>query len=141
MLVLVLLAPAAAGAVPPSCVNEPYVVALPAGVTTVAPTGACIDIDHDPIEIEITDSPDFGTLDPPGTIPIEQERRYTTNADAQGKTDVIKYRAVAAGEDSNEVTVEVNIGPVNRAPVCGDVAFSTPAGNSINATVAVVCGR
>ena len=133
MLLPVLIGPADASAVPPSCVNEPQMVSLPAGVTSVSPTGACIDIDGDSIAIEITDPPDFGTLLPPGTIPIEEQRRYTSNADAEGKTDVIRYRAVAAGEVSNEVTVEVHIGPANRPPVCTDVAISTPAGNPITA--------
>lgn len=130
---LVLLgAPGTASAAPPEC-TEPAraLYQLPAGLTWTHPRANCTDADGDPIEIMITDEPEFGTFDPPGQIPIDQVRTYTAKADAAGNRDVIKFKAVAAGEESAEFQVDVWILPGNTAPVCKDLALTMQAGASV----------
>ena len=44
------------------------------------PRPNCTDADGDPINIMITDEPEFGTFDPAGEIAIDEVRWYTANA-------------------------------------------------------------
>lgn len=128
VLVAVLVFPAAASANAPQCNASPRVLSVPAGVTVQARI-SCDDSDGDPIEIEIMVPPEHGTLAPPSTT--GGQWHYTTNPDAEGKTDTFKFRAVAGGELSEVVTVDINIGPVNHAPVCHDIALSVQTGSSV----------
>jgi hypothetical protein len=131
---LVLLGvPNAASAAPPVCQAEEVLYQLPAGSTwKTTPRAPCTDADGDPISIEISDAPDFGTFDPPGMLSIDAVRSYTANADAAGNRDRMKLRAVANGETSaQEVTWDVWILPPNHAPACADLALTVRAGASI----------
>jgi hypothetical protein len=129
---LALLAvPSAASAAPPVCDAGPYLYDLPAGLTHVHPQAPCTDADGDPISVQVTDAPDYGTLEPPGTIANDEVRYYTANADAAGKRDTMTFVAVANGETSNAMTVDVVIKPANHVPVCADVAVSVQRGASV----------
>lgn len=129
---LALLAvPSAASAAPPVCDAGPYLYDLPAGLTHVHPQAPCTDADGDPITVQVTDAPDYGTLEPPGTIANDEVRYYTANADAAGYRDTMTFVAVANGETSNAMTVDVVIKPANHVPVCADVAVSVQRGASV----------
>jgi hypothetical protein len=123
--------PATASAAAPVCPTQARLYQLPAGLTWTHPRPNCTDADGDPIEIRITDEPEFGTFDPPGQIPIDQVRTYTAKADAANNRDVIKFVAVAGGEESNEFQVDVWILPAHSAPVCKDLALNMQAGASV----------
>jgi hypothetical protein len=110
-------------------VGRPY--ELPAGLTWLNPRAPCTDADGDAITIEVVDPPDFGTLQPDGTQPIEMERFYTAKADAAGNRDTMKFVAVANGERSNEFQVDVWILPAHSEPVCKDVAIAVQAGSTV----------
>lgn len=127
-----LLLPAAASAAAPVCSPATGLEAnVQAGEFINLPQAPCSDSDGDPISIEITQAPIYGTLAPPGTQPIGTQRRYTADADAGGQTDVIKFRAVAGGENSNEATLEINISE-NHAPVCpAQVDLSVESGKPL----------
>jgi hypothetical protein len=113
-----LIAPAAAPAAAPVCSPATGLEAeVQAGEFINLPQAPCTDSDGDAISIEITQEPVHGTLDPAGTQPIGNPRTYTADADAGGQTDVIKFRAVAGAENSNEATLEIHI-TQNHAPVC-----------------------
>ena len=110
--------PASAHAAAPVCSPATGLAAsVQAGEFIHLPPAPCSDADGDAIEIELTQAPIHGTLTPPGTQPIGTQRTYTADADAGGQTDVIKFRAVAGGESSNEATLDIDITP-NHAPVC-----------------------
>ena len=118
LLAIPLLVPATASAVPPVCEPATGLEAnVQAGASIDLPAAPCTDDDGDAIDIEVTMGPAHGTLDPSGTQPIGTQRTYTADADAGGEVDVIKFRAVAGGENSNEATLEINIG-ANHPPVC-----------------------
>jgi Bacterial Ig domain len=123
--------PGTAGAAAPECTAEPALYQLPAGLTWLNPRAPCTDADGDAITIEVVDAPDFGTLSPDGTQPIEVERMYTANAAAAGNRDTMKFVAVANGERSGEFQVDVWILPAHSAPVCKDLAVSVQAGSSV----------
>jgi Bacterial Ig domain len=124
-----------ASAAPPTCTDSARVLyQLPAGLQWTHPRARCTDADGDPISIEITDQPDFGTFDPAGTIPIDQIRTYKANEDAAGKRDSMKWRAVTADGMSDEYQVDVWILPAHSAPVCNDLSLSVQAGTSIAIT-------
>ena len=118
LLAIPLLVPATASAVPPVCEPATGLEAnVQAGDSIDLPAAPCTDDDGDAIDIEVTMGPAHGTLDPSGTQPIGTQRTYTADVDAGGEVDVIKFRAVAGGENSNEATLEINIG-ANHPPVC-----------------------
>lgn len=131
--------PGTASAAPPTC-DEPARVLyqLPAGLTWTHPRADCTDPDGDPINIEISEPPEFGTFDPPGAIPINQIRTYTANADAAGNRDSMKFRAVTPnGEASPDFQVDVWILPAHSAPTCKDLTLDVKAGASV--AIAPVC--
>jgi hypothetical protein len=114
----VLVLPATAAADPPVCSPASGLEAdVQAGEFIDLPEPPCSDADGDAIAIEITQPPVHGTLAPSGTQPIATHRRYTADPDAGGQTDVIKFRAVANSETSNEATLQINISE-NHPPVC-----------------------
>jgi hypothetical protein len=124
--------PTTASAAPPRCTDDAQVLyQLPAGLTWTHPRAKCTDADGDPITIEITDQPDYGTFDPPGPLPIDQRRFYTANADAAGQRDSLKWRAVTHDGATDEFQVDVWIMPAHSAPVCKDLALSVQAGTSV----------
>jgi Bacterial Ig domain len=127
-----LLAPAAAEAAAPVCSPATGLVAnVQEGESITLPQAPCTDSDGDPISIEVTQAPTLGTVNPPGTQPIATQRTYTANDDAGGQTDVIKFRAVAGGENSNEATLEINISQ-NTAPVCpAQVTLTVESGKQL----------
>jgi hypothetical protein len=125
--------PGTASAAPPVC-DEPERVLyqLPAGLKWTHPRASCTDPDGDPIRIEISEPSEFGTFDPPGRIPIDAVRTYQANADAAGKRDSMKFRAVTAnGDASDEFQVDVWILPANSAPACNDLALTVQAGATV----------
>ena len=133
-------APGTASAEAPKCPTTTRLYELPAGLTWPHPRAACTDADNDPIKIMLTDPPEFGTFDPPFKLPfnspdnlisIDTELEYTANADAAGNRDVMKFKAVAGGEESNEFEIDVWILPANSLPVCKDLALNVQAGSSI----------
>ena len=125
--------PGTAGAAAPECPTQTRLYNLPAGLTWTHPRPNCTDADGDAISIEITEPSEFGVFDPPGTIPINQLRTYTANADAAGQRDSMKFRAVTLsnGEVSGEFQIDVLILPANSAPVCNDLALNVQAGASV----------
>ena len=122
-----------ASAAPPTCPGENArtLDELPAGVTCTHPQAKCSDADGDPITIEITEPPEFGTFEPAGPLPINEIRRYTANADAAGSRDSMKWQAVSADGRSDEYQVDVWILPANSVPVCKDLALNVQAGTSV----------
>ena len=122
-----------ASAAPPTCPGENArtLYELPAGVTWTHPRAKCSDADGDPITIEITEPPEFGTFEPDGPLPINEIRRYTANADAAGSRDSMKWRAVTTDGQSDEYQVDVWILPANSVPVCKDLALNVQAGTSV----------
>jgi hypothetical protein len=125
-------APGSASAAAPVCTDEARVLyQLPAGMTWTHPRASCTDADGDPITIEITQQPTYGTFDPPGPLPIDQVRMYTAKADAGGQRDTLKWRAVAQDGATDEFQVDVWIMPANNVPVCKDLALRVQAGTSV----------
>jgi Bacterial Ig domain len=131
--IAMLLVPASANAAPPVCKGGPFLYDLPAGLTHVNPRAPCTDADGDAITIEVLTAPHLGTLSPAGTIPINEIRFYTANADAANlpaPRDTMTFVAVAGGEQSNPVRIDVRIKPPDSAPVCDDLAVTATAGHS-----------
>jgi Bacterial Ig domain len=124
--------PATASAAAPEC-DEPARVLyqLPAGVKWTHPRADCLDADGDPITIEITQQPTYGTFDPADPLPIDDARFYTAKADAAGQRDTLKWRAVTQDGATGEFQVDVWILPANSAPACKDLALSVQAGTSV----------
>jgi hypothetical protein len=125
-------APGIASAAPPSC-DEPEraLYQLPAGLTWTHPRANCTDPEGDPITIEITQQPTYGTFDPADPLPIDQVRSYTAKADAAGQRDSLKWRATTQDGASPEFQVDVWILPGHSAPACKDLALSVQAGTSV----------
>ena len=128
---LLLAVPGTASAAAPTCVADPALYELPAGLTWLNPRAPCTDTDGDPITVEVVDPPDYGTLQPAGTQPIGMRRFYTAKPDAAGHRDSMKFVAVANGERSNEFRVDVWILPKHSPPVCKDLALTVKAGSSV----------
>jgi Bacterial Ig domain len=132
--VALFLVPGTAGAAPPTCVGGPFLYALPAGLTHLNPRADCSDPDGDPITIEVRTPPLLGTLSPDGTSPIGELRFYTASADAAtlpAPRDTMTFVALAGGEESNPIQLDVRILPADQAPICQDVAVSVDAGHSV----------
>jgi hypothetical protein len=124
--------PGTASAAAPTCPTQTRLYELPAGLPWTHPRPACRDADNDPITIRITDGPEFGTFAPDDLeYPIDEPRTYTANADAAGQRDVMKFKAIAGGQESNEFQIDVWILPAHSAPVCKDLALSVQAGASV----------
>ncbi len=85
----------------------------------------------DPVDFEITDPPELGTLDPPGDG-TSQLRTYTAGG-AQGN-DTFSYRATNASGTANIVTQVLHLSAtVNVAPSCaGNAGFpeAVPGGET-----------
>ena len=131
--IAMLLVPASASAAPPVCQGGPFLYDLPAGLTHVNPRAPCTDADGDAITIEVRTPPHLGTLSPAGTIPINEIRFYTANADAANMPaprDRMTFVAHAGGEESNPVTIDVRIKPPDSPPVCDDLAVTATSGHS-----------
>jgi Bacterial Ig domain len=129
------LAPGTASAAAPVCEGGPFLYALPAGLTHLNPRADCKDPDGDPITIEVRTPPHLGTLSPEGTVPIDELRFYTANADAAtlpAPRDMMTFVAHAGGEESNPIRLDVRILPPDHAPVCQDLAVSVEAGHSVS---------
>jgi len=129
-----LLLPGAASAAPPVCEAGPFLYALPAGLTHVNPRAPCTDADGDAITVEVRTPPHLGKLTPEGSIPIDEVRFYSANADAANlpaPRDTMAFVAHAGGEESNPFTVDVKILPPNHAPVCTDLAVTVKSGQSV----------
>jgi hypothetical protein len=132
--VAMLLMPGSASAAPPVCEGGPFLYDLPAGLTHVNPRAPCTDADGDAITIEVRTPPHLGKLTPAGTIPIDEVRFYTANADAANAPaprDTMTFVAHAGGEESSPVTIDVKILPPNHAPVCDDLAVTVTSGHSV----------
>ena len=129
---LTLAWPVSAHAAAPVCSPATGLKAsVQAGEFIQLPQAPCSDADNDAIDIEITQAPIHGTLTPPGTAPIGTQRTYTADADAGGLADVVKFRAVAGGETSNEATLDIDI-TVNHAPVCpAQITLSVESGKPL----------
>lgn len=133
--VALLLHAAPARAAAPVCNGGPFLYALPAGLTHVEPRAPCTDADGDPITVNVTVPPHFGTLSPAGALPIGTVRFYTANADAANTPnprDTMTFVATAGGEQSNTFRVDVKILPPDNAPVCTNVAATVAAGHSVH---------
>ena len=91
------------------------------GTLTVSPGVLANDLDPDGdiMTAAVVDNVSNGTLtfDPDGSF------TYTPNADFFG-TDRFTYRANDGTDDSNVATVEINVKPVNDAPVAKTDAFT-----------------
>ncbi len=105
-------------------------VAIAQKVTTAEDTAlkmtlAGTDEDKDPLTYLIVAQPKNGTLTGTGSTPL-----YTPKTDFNG-TDSFKFKVNDGAADSDAVTVEITVTPVNDAPVAVDQAVTTPQSKSI----------
>lgn len=77
------------------------------------------DIEDDSLTYTLVKTPSLGTIS--GTIP---NLVYTPNADATGE-DSISFVVNDGQDDSAEAIVEINILPVNDAPIAADLSLQT----------------
>jgi len=105
-------------------------VAIAQKVTTAEDTALKVtlsgtDEDKDPLTYLVVAQPKNGTVTGTGSTPL-----YTPKADFNG-TDSFKFKVNDGAADSDAVTVEVTVTPVNDAPVAVDQAVTTTQSKSI----------
>jgi hypothetical protein len=96
------------------------------------------DTDNTPgaLDVSITAAPPNGTAEVLGSGEI----RYVPDPDFNG-TDSLTYTVTDPAGNSDTATVQVNVNPVNDAPVANDDSFTLPEGLSYQLTAAQLLGN
>ncbi|TLM68804.1 MAG: tandem-95 repeat protein, partial [Actinobacteria bacterium] len=100
---------------------DSYSTAEDTTLTVAAPgvLGNDTDVDGDPLDAVLDTDVSNGTL----TLNADGSFTYVPDADWNG-SDSFTYHANDGTADSNIVTVDITVGPVNDAPVAADDAYS-----------------
>ncbi|MDB5385061.1 MAG: repeat-associated core protein [Planctomycetaceae bacterium] len=102
-------------------------------ISTNGVLGNDVDPDGDALTAHVTIAPAHGTL----TLNIDGTFAYAPTAGYVG-TDSFTYVANDGALDSNVATVNINVAPVNHAPVATDDSFTTLEDTSLNVGLAGV---
>ncbi|TLM66684.1 MAG: tandem-95 repeat protein, partial [Actinobacteria bacterium] len=106
----------------PVATGDSYSTAEDTTLTVAAPgvLGNDTDVDGDPLDAVLDTDVSNGTL----TLNADGSFTYVPDADWNG-TDSFTYHANDGTADSNVVTVDITVGPVNDAPVAVADSYST----------------
>jgi uncharacterized repeat protein (TIGR01451 family)/gliding motility-associated-like protein len=118
----------------PAAVKDDYAVNEGGTLTVTAANGVLLndsDVDGDAITAVLVSGPSNGTL----TLNADGSFTYVHNG-SETTTDSFTYKANDGNLDSNTVTVEITINPVNDAPVAAIDKYSVNEGETLTVTTA-----
>ncbi|KFF03167.1 Ig-like domain-containing protein, partial [Flavobacterium reichenbachii] len=118
----------------PSAVKDDYAVNEGGTLTVTTAKGVLLndsDVDGDAITAVLVSGPSNGTL----TLNADGSFTYVHNG-SETTTDSFTYKANDGNLDSNTVTVEITINPVNDAPIAALDKYSVNEGETLTVTTA-----